>query len=84
MMRTKGFLRPLTIAAAFGAGLATSGLIQSAVADQPNMQRAVEALRTARAFLQAAEPNKGGHRERAIRLVDDAIGETEAGIAFAR
>lgn len=84
MIRFKASLRPLALAATFAAGLATAGLIQSASADQPNMQRALEALRTARAFLQQAEPNKGGHRERAIDFVDRAIGETEAGIQFAR
>lgn len=84
MIRPTSALRPLTLALTFAAGLSTAGLIQSAFADQPNMQRALEALRTARAFLQQAEPNKGGHRERAIDLVDRAIGETEAGIQFAR
>ena len=32
---------------------------------------------------QAATPNKGGHRERAMGLIDQAIGEVRAGIAFA-
>lgn len=84
MIRNKAVLRSATLALTFAAGLATAGLVQSALADQPNMQRALEALRTARAFLQQAEPNKGGHRERAIDFVDRAIGETEAGIQFAR
>jgi hypothetical protein len=33
--------------------------------------------------LQAATPNKGGHRERAMRLIERAIGEIQAGIEFA-
>ncbi|MDI4665091.1 hypothetical protein K9U40_12240 [Xanthobacter autotrophicus] len=73
---------------AFAAGavvaLASSGLIQSALANQPNMWRAMGALQNARAALMEAEPNKGGHRERAIELVDQAIAETRAGIEFAR
>ncbi|MEP9352607.1 hypothetical protein ABLE93_03305 [Xanthobacter sp. KR7-65] len=84
MMRIKTAVRPLTIAAAFCAGLATAGLIQTAVADQPYMVSALESLRAARAALVSAEPNKGGHRERALELVNGAIAETEAGIAFAR
>ena len=33
--------------------------------------------------LAKATPNKGGHRERALGLIDQAIGEVRAGIAFA-
>jgi hypothetical protein len=40
-------------------------------------------LLSARAELAAATPNKGGHRERALGLIDQAIGEVRAGIAFA-
>ena len=40
-------------------------------------------LREKRAELVRAEANKGGHRDRAIGLVDQAIGETRAGIAYA-
>jgi hypothetical protein len=40
-------------------------------------------LQSARGELAAATPNKGGHRERAMGLIDQAIGEVRAGIAFA-
>ena len=40
-------------------------------------------LQSARAELGAATPNKGGHREKAMQLIDQAIGEIRAGIAFA-
>ncbi len=36
----------------------------------------------ARELAQAA-PNKGGHRERALELIDHAIGQVREGIAFA-
>jgi len=49
---------------------------------QPHMQGALRALRNARQQLDAAEPDKGGHRVKAIQLVNDAIGEVEAGIRF--
>ncbi len=54
-----------------------------AYAAQPHMVNALEMLRSARAELQRAETNKGGHRERAIEAVDRAITETRAGISFA-
>ena len=52
-------------------------------ADQGNMKDALGHLRAARASLERAERNKGGHRERAIEHVNAAIREVEAGAAFA-
>jgi len=63
--------------------ISTLGL-SSAFARQPRMDRALEHLRAARAELQAAEATKGGHRERAIEMVDRAIAQVEEGIRFAR
>jgi hypothetical protein len=57
---------------------------QSVRADQPHMRNALTHLREARTALQKAEHNKGGHRERAIELINSAIAEVEAGMAFAR
>jgi hypothetical protein len=51
------------------------------VAAQPHMMNALGALQSARSELQVAEHNKGGHRANAIRLVNEAIGEVQAGIA---
>ena len=61
------------MAATFGAGYA--------LAAQPHMQAALRALRNASGELNAALPDKGGHRVNAINLVSQAITETEAGIA---
>lgn len=58
--------------------------LQSVWADQPNMRAALAHLREAKAALQRAEHNKGGHRARAIDIVNHAIVETEAGIAAGR
>ena len=58
--------------------------VSSAIADQPHMQAALAQLRAARAELQKALPDKGGHRVRAMELLDKAIGEVEAGEAAAR
>ena len=54
-----------------------------AEAYQGNMERALSALGAAMQSLQAATPNKGGHRERAMRLIEHAMGEVQAGIDFA-
>lgn len=54
-----------------------------ASAEQGNMEAALADLNDAVASLKVAEPNKGGHRERAIALVQQAIAEVEAGIRFA-
>ncbi|HRE61637.1 MAG TPA: hypothetical protein PKY73_00955 [Hyphomonas sp.] len=51
-----------------------------AIADQPNMRNALDHLREARDYLQAASHNKGGHRVAAIRLVNEAIDHVQAGI----
>jgi len=44
----------------------------------------LDALRTARSQLQSAQSNKGGHRVKAIALVDQAIAETNEGIRASR
>jgi hypothetical protein len=56
----------------------------TAVPDQPFMRAARGDLNTARSELQKATPDKGGHRVKAIGLVNSAIAEVNAGIAFDR
>ena len=58
--------------------------LNSARADQPHMQAALEHLRAARAELASAEHNKGGWRLRALENTDRAIHETENGMAVGR
>jgi hypothetical protein len=58
--------------------------LQSVWADQPNMRAALAHLREAKAALQRAEHNKGGHRGKAVGLINRAIAEVEAGIAVGR
>ena len=53
------------------------------VEDQPHMQAALEALKQAKAHLEQAAADKGGHREAAIKAVNDAIKHTEEGIKYA-
>ena len=59
-------------------------VIAGAMPDQPNMQAARGNLLTAKSELQKAIPDKGGHRVNAIGLVNSAIAEVNAGIAFDR
>ncbi len=70
-----------TTIACLALGLVAGATI--ATAAQPNMQAALGSLQAARAELVKALPNKGGHRERAIALVDQAITEPRAGISYA-
>jgi hypothetical protein len=51
---------------------------------QPHMQAALDALRLARRELDQASEDKGGHRVKAIGLVNQAIAEVEKGIQFDR
>ena len=62
----------VAMVASFAAGFA--------LAAQPHMQAALHALRNSRAELEAALPDKAGHRVKAIGLVDQAIAEVQAGI----
>jgi hypothetical protein len=73
------FVRKLVL----GTAIAASMGIGYAIGAQPHMAESITLLQLARAELAAATPNKGGHRERALGLIDQAIGEVRAGMAFA-
>jgi len=64
--------------------LVTGFVAGRAHAAQPHMQAALDHLRNARRELNAAVADKGGHRERALALVADAISQVEEGIQFSR
>ncbi len=59
-----------------------SGSWEGGVA-QPAMSSALDHLRQAQQQLQSAAANKGGHRERAMQLIDQAISEVQQGMAYA-
>lgn len=68
-------------------GLAAGAIVGGtcvAVAEQVHMVNALRSLENARAQLQEAVADKGGYRERAIGLVDQAIAQTRSGIQYAR
>ena len=85
MTDTKISRRGFAVTAA--TGLAAIGLfgatVKSAQAYQGNMERAIGSLEEALQSLKESTPNKGGHRERAMDLVRQAMAETQAGIQFA-
>jgi hypothetical protein len=64
----------LVIAMGLGYGV---GLSQG---NQPHMRGALADLNLAKGELEVALHNKGGHRENALNLTKQAIGEVEAGI----
>lgn len=71
----------IIFAAAF---LLSAVTIAAAVPEQPFMQAARADLQTAKRELQRATANKGGHRANAISLVNRAIAQVNAGIAYDR
>lgn len=77
-MRISGF-RLGFIAVVFALGIAMGGGV--ALAYQVHMHNALGDLNAAYAQLQAALPDKGGHRVAAMSLVTQAITQTQAGIA---
>lgn len=72
----RGLLLVLVLAVGFIAGQLSAA--------QPHMQAALKNLRQARANLNSASADKGGHRGRALELVNQAIDQVEAGIAYDR
>ena len=76
---TTSFARRLLL----GTAIATGMGIGYAIGAQPHMTASLDLLQSVRAELITATPNKGGHRERALGLIDQAIAEVRAGIAFA-
>ena len=51
--------------------------------DQPHMRAALDSLKSAKGKLLNANNDKGGHRAKAIELIDMAIDEVNRGIAAA-
>jgi hypothetical protein len=69
------------------AGLAALAVMAAsggeALAYQGNMERALSDLQGALRSLREATPDKGGHKAVAASLIEQAIGEVQAGIAYA-
>ncbi len=68
-----------------GLVLASSLLVASAGAfadKQPNMEAALVRLKEAKEALERATHDKGGHRMKAIQLINEASKEVQAGIDY--
>jgi hypothetical protein len=65
-------------------GVAILGAACVTLADQPHMQAALQSLGSAQSQLRQATHDKGGHRARAAKLVEQAMAEVRAGIEFDR
>jgi hypothetical protein len=75
-------LSTFVFASLFAATLATQ-TFQSADAErQPHMRAALSSLQSAKAQLEKASSDKGGHRVKALALTKQAIEQVEKGIAF--
>lgn len=80
-MKSRRELALLATGGAIAAGLIT--VAKTASADrQPNMERARAALMDALQSLRAASDDKGGHKVKAMELIQGAIAEVEAGMRF--
>lgn len=75
--RRDRFVKAIVVLVVAGGSFA-AGL---AYAAQPHMEAALNALLTAQTELKVAEHNKGGHRAKALDLVDRAIQQVRLGIA---
>jgi hypothetical protein len=68
-------------------GVVAAGVIAgakpAAAEQQREMERARAALNDAIQFLRAASDNKGGHKIKAMELIQNAIAEVDAGIEYA-
>lgn len=72
-------LSTLVLGSALALSLA-SGPVESA--PQPMMKKALASLKAAKGQLSKATADKGGHRVKAMELVDQAISEVQLGIDF--
>ena len=77
----KNRLFPILTLVVLLAGSFVAGRVHAA---QNHMVAARDQLRAARSELHAAVADKGGHRERAIDIIDRAIAQVDEGINFAR
>jgi hypothetical protein len=73
----------LVMATALSLGFATTRASKACAEWQDDMNQAIEHLRQAKNDLEHAAANKGGHRENAMHMIDQAIGEVQAGKAYA-
>ncbi|HVP41864.1 MAG TPA: hypothetical protein VMS96_00435 [Terriglobales bacterium] len=60
-----------------------AGTLSVSAEGQPHMRAALRHLEAAKAELEKAEADKGGHREAALKATNDAIGHVKEGMEYA-
>jgi hypothetical protein len=70
-------------ATATGAVALLTASSEEAMAYQGNMERALAELQAALRSLHEATSDKGGHKAKAVGLIEQAMSEVQAGIDFA-
>jgi hypothetical protein len=76
-------LSTVVLVTALGVTIGRAGVPLAAADSQPHMDDALRHLKDAKAALEQAVHDKGGHREKALSFTDQAIKQVEAGIAYA-
>jgi len=76
-------MRKLMLIAVTAATFGALGTYAALADNQPHMQNALASLQRAANQLHDAAADKGGHREKAIELVNAAIAQVREGIKFA-
>jgi hypothetical protein len=84
MKNPRGILRGRSALALLFAGVFIISFVVGCASGQPHMRSALDHLLAAKSELQAATSDKGGHRVRAIQLVDEAVVEIQRGMEYAR
>jgi hypothetical protein len=75
-------LSTVVLAGALVAVIGTSSVRTASAEPQPHMKAALAQLQAAKASLEKASADKGGHRVKAIALTNEAIEQTKKGIEF--
>jgi hypothetical protein len=78
MRRSLSWVAVVALAVAMLFGAVVGGV--AVAATQVHMKNALTDLQSAQSQLNIAQADKAGHRENAIKLVNQAISEVEAGI----
>lgn len=81
-MRNPWKLTTFVLIALFAIVLGNKAINGASADPQPRMRDALSHLEAAKASLEEASSDKGGHRVKAISLTKQAIKQVEAGIRF--
>jgi len=81
-MRNPWKLTTFVLAGALAAVIGAGQINRADAEKQPHMRMALDNLQAAKAQLESATSDKGGHRMKALALTNEAIEQVKKGIAF--